>query len=81
MAQYSDLQYRAFVQEGDVPQLQAPVPQHPIATAEGYSAKPEGHTAFHGYSFRMLKGQTDKAGRKTIWLTGDDKRFAFVAVE
>jgi Protein of unknown function (DUF2950) len=31
------------------------------AAAEGYSAKPEGHTAFHGYYFRMLPGQTDKA--------------------
>jgi len=32
-----------------------------FATAEGYSAKPEGHPAFHGYYFRLLKGQSDKA--------------------
>ncbi len=32
-----------------------------LATAEGYSANPQGHRAFHGYFFRMLKGQTDKA--------------------
>jgi hypothetical protein len=32
-----------------------------FATAEGYTAKQEGHTAFHGYYFRMLKGQSDKA--------------------
>ena len=32
-----------------------------FATAEGYSAKPDAHTPFHGYYFRMLKGQSDKA--------------------
>jgi hypothetical protein len=32
-----------------------------FATAEGYGAKRDGHTAFHGYYFRMLKGQSDKA--------------------
>jgi hypothetical protein len=31
------------------------------AASEGYSVKTEGHTAFHGYYFRLLKGQTDKA--------------------
>jgi hypothetical protein len=44
-------------------QGQPPSPLGPLAafaTAEGYTAKPEGHTAFHGYYFRMLDGQTDK---------------------
>jgi hypothetical protein len=53
-----------------------------FATAEGYSAKPEGHTAFHGYYFRMLKGQTDKApgGAKGYVVNGKmTGGFAFVA--
>ena len=53
-----------------------------FATAEGYSAKPEGHTAFHGYYFRMLKGQTDKApgGAKDYMVNGKmTGGFAFVA--
>jgi hypothetical protein len=43
-----------------------------FATAEGYSAKPEGHTAFHGYYFRMLKEQSDKApgGAKDYMVNG-----------
>ncbi len=52
------------------------------ATAEGYSAKPEVHTAFHGYFFRMLKGQTDKApgGAKDYLVDGKMAGgFAFVA--
>jgi hypothetical protein len=31
------------------------------AASDGYTAKPEGLASFHGYYFRMLKGQTDKA--------------------
>ena len=53
-----------------------------FATAEGYSAKPEGHTAFHGYYFHMLKGQTDKApgGAKDYVVNGKmTGGFAFVA--
>jgi hypothetical protein len=53
-----------------------------FATAEGYSAKPEGHTAFHGYYFRMLKGQSDKApgGAKDYVVNGKmTGGFAFVA--
>jgi len=53
-----------------------------FATAEGYSAKPEGHTAFHGYYFHMLKGQTDKApgGAKDYVVNGKmTVGFAFVA--
>jgi hypothetical protein len=43
-------------------QPQSPLgPLAAFATAEGYTAKTEGHTAFHGYYFRMLKGQSDKA--------------------
>jgi hypothetical protein len=42
-------------------QPQSPLgPLAAFATSEGYSAKPEGHTAFHGYYFHMLKGQSDK---------------------
>jgi Protein of unknown function (DUF2950) len=53
-----------------------------FATAEGYSAKPEGHTAFHGYYFRMLKGQSDRApgGAKDYVVNGKmTGGFAFVA--
>jgi DUF2950 family protein len=53
-----------------------------FASAEGYSAKPEGHTAFHGYYFRMLKGQSDKApsGAKDYVVNGKmTGGFAFVA--
>jgi hypothetical protein len=54
------------------------------ATAEGYGAnpKPEGHNAFHGYYFRMLKGQSDKApgGAKDYVVDGKmTAGFAFVA--
>ena len=53
-----------------------------FATCEGYSAKPEAHTAFHGYYFHMLKGQTDKApgGAKDYVVDGKmTGGFAFVA--
>jgi Protein of unknown function (DUF2950) len=53
-----------------------------FATAEGYTAKTEGHTAFHGYYFRMLKGQTDKTpgGAKDYVVNGKmTGGFAFVA--
>lgn len=52
------------------------------AATEGYSAKPEGHVAFHGYYFRMLNGQTDKApgGAKDYLVNGKmTGGFAFVA--
>jgi hypothetical protein len=52
------------------------------ATAEGYTAKPEGHTPFHGYYFRMLQGQTDKApgGAKSYMVNGKmTGGFAFIA--
>jgi len=52
------------------------------AAAEGYTAKPEGHTAFHGYQFRMLKGQSDKApgGAKDYMVNGKmTGGFSFVA--
>jgi Protein of unknown function (DUF2950) len=43
-------------------QPQSPLgPQAAFATAEGYKVKPNAHVPFHGYYFRMLKGQTDKA--------------------
>jgi Protein of unknown function (DUF2950) len=64
---------------------QPPSPLGPLAafaTAEGYTAKPEGHTAFHGYYFRMLKGQSDKApgGAKDYMVNGKmTGGFAFVA--
>jgi len=53
-----------------------------LATAEGYAAKPEGHTPFHGYYFRMLKGQSDKApgSAKDYMVNGKmTGGFAFVA--
>ena len=57
-------------------------PMAALASSEGYSAKPEGHTAFHGYYFRMLKGQTDKAPGGAKDYVADGKMtggFAFVA--
>jgi Protein of unknown function (DUF2950) len=53
-----------------------------FATAEGYTAKPDAHTAFHGYYFHMLKGQTDKApgGARDYAVNGKmTGGFAFVA--
>ena len=32
-----------------------------FATSEGYAVKPDAHTPFHGYYFRMLKGQSANA--------------------
>lgn len=32
-----------------------------FAASEGYSAKPDAHMPFHGYYFRMLKRQSDRA--------------------
>ncbi|MFZ0592647.1 MAG: DUF2950 domain-containing protein [Bryobacteraceae bacterium] len=32
-----------------------------FATSEGYTVKPAAHTPFHGYYFRMLKGQSKNA--------------------
>jgi hypothetical protein len=54
-------------------QPQSPLgPLAAFATAEGYSVKPDAHTAFHGYYFRMLKGQTSKApsGEKDYFVDG-----------
>ncbi len=52
------------------------------ATAEGYKANPNGHTAFHGYYFQMLNGQTANApgGAKQYVVNGKKTGgFAFVA--
>ena len=52
------------------------------AASEGYSAKPEAPTAFHGYYFRMLKRQSNKApgGLKDYVVDGKMVGgFAFVA--
>jgi hypothetical protein len=46
------------------PEGQTPSPLGPlaaVAASEGYSTKPDGPKAFHGYYFRILKGQTSKA--------------------
>ena len=53
-----------------------------FASAEGYSVKPDAHTGFHGYYFRMLSGQSDKApgGAKNYVVNGKmTGGFAFVA--
>jgi len=53
-----------------------------FATSEGYSVKPDAHTPFHGYYFRMLKGQSNKApgGAKDYVVSGKMVGgFAFVA--
>jgi len=57
-------------------------PMAAFATAEGYTAKSDAHTAFHGYYFHMLKGQSDKApgGAKDYVVNGKmTGGFAFVA--
>lgn len=64
---------------------QSPSPLGPLAasaTAEGYTANPAGHTTFHGYLFKMLTSQTDKApgGAKPYVVDGKmTNGFAFVA--
>ena len=64
-------------------QPQSPLgPMAAFATSEGYSAKPDAHTPFHGYYFRMLKGQSNKApgGAEDYVVDGKMVRgFAFVA--
>lgn len=43
-------------------QPQSPLgPLAAFATSEGYSAKADAHTPFHGYYFRMLRGQSSRA--------------------
>jgi hypothetical protein len=52
------------------------------ATAEGYKANPNGLTAFHGYYFHMLNGQTSNTpgGAKQYVINGKKTGgFAFVA--
>lgn len=64
-------------------QPQSPLgPMAAYATAEGYAVKPDAHVPFHGYFFRMLTGQSDKArgGAKEYAVDGKMVRgFAFVA--
>ena len=53
-----------------------------FATAERYSAKPDAHTPFHGYYFRMLQGQSKNTpgGAKDYMVNGKMVGgFAFVA--
>jgi len=57
-------------------------PMAAFATAEGYNVKPDAHSAFHGYYFRMLKGQSSNApgGAKDYVVDGKMVRgFALVA--
>ena len=57
-------------------------PMAALATDEGYKANPNGHTAFHGYYFKMLDGQTANAPGGAKQYVVDGKRtggFAFVA--
>jgi hypothetical protein len=64
-------------------QPQSPLgPLAAFATSEGYSVRPDAHIPFHGYYFRMLDGQSDKAkgGAKDYVVGGKMVRgFAFVA--
>jgi len=67
-------------QDGQPESPLGPLAAH--ATAEGYSVKPDAHKPFHGYYFRILKGQTDKApgGAKDYVINGKmTGGFAFVA--
>jgi len=64
-------------------QLRSPLgPLAAFATAEGYKAKADAHSPFHGYYFQMLKGQTSKApsGAREDGVNGKmTGGFAFVA--
>lgn len=64
-------------------QPQSPLgPLAAFATAEGYSVKPDAHAPFHGYYFRMLKGQTSNtpSGAKDYVVDGKmSGGFALVA--
>ncbi len=64
-------------------QLASPLgPLAARAASDGYTAQSEAHANFHGYYFRMLKGQTDKApgGAKEYVVNGKPVGgFAFVA--
>jgi hypothetical protein len=64
-------------------QLQSPLgPLAASAASEGYSAKSDAPTAFHGYYFRMLKGQSNQTpgGVKDYLVDGKMVGgFAFVA--
>jgi hypothetical protein len=64
-------------------QPQSPLgPMAAFATSEGYTVKPDAHMPFHGYYFRMLKGQSNKApsGAKAYLVDGKMVGgFAFVA--
>jgi len=54
-------------------QAESPLgPLAAFATSEGYSAKADSHTAFYGYYFHMLKGQTDNSpgGAKNYLVNG-----------
>src|SRR5215472_14999080 len=54
-------------------QPQSPLgPLAAFATSEGYAVKPDAHTPFHGYYFRMLQGQSAKApgGAKRYMVNG-----------
>ena len=67
------------------PEGQTSSPLGPLAASaasEGYSTKPDGHKAFHGYYFRILKGQTSNApgGAKNYVVGGKmTDGFAFAA--
>src|SRR5271167_1652964 len=69
----------------DSPEGQPKSPLGPLvafATNEGYKAKPDAHTPFHGYFFHMLTGQGSQApgGAKDYVVDGKMvKGFAFVA--
>jgi hypothetical protein len=69
----------------DSPEGQPKSPLGPLvafATNEGYKAKPDAHTPFHGYYFHMLTGQGSQApgGAKDYVVDGKMvKGFAFVA--
>jgi Protein of unknown function (DUF2950) len=69
--------------KSDEGQQESPLgPLVAFATAEGYNAKPDAHTPFHGYYFRMLKGQTKNTpgGAKDYAVDGKMVGgFAFVA--
>jgi hypothetical protein len=57
-------------------------PQVTLATSEGYTVSPAAHAPFHGYFFRMLTGQGDKAKGGAKDYVADGKMvggFAFVA--
>jgi hypothetical protein len=68
--------------KSDAGQPESPLgPLAAFATSEGYAVKPDAHTPFHGYYFRMLKGQSANApGGAKQYMVGGKMTGGFAVV-